>query len=282
MGSALPPENALADVAAFRAREERWDKIRAAGLPWDDPREDAPATSLLSDDGVSIEYRGSGGPHPRPGVPGCQPWPERPALTGHLLAFAEDGVLIAPWEVTELIVTAAERRDPAPILEYVAGEERQARYEAIHGQWSRGGRHSDGHHISAEICAQVDAECSRPCREVLRSWCGADAADRFDELAELRRAIRRVGEVAQAAISALWSVGGDAEASRLQRELVPEPSAALAQAARFAGHEPPRRPALPMVPGCRTATDAVHDGAPLSFLSPNPVLRSCARACPPA
>src|ERR1700722_18430135 len=55
-----------AGAAEFRAREERWDKVRAAGLPLDDPREDAAGTvveTLLSDDGIGIGYRASGAVH---------------------------------------------------------------------------------------------------------------------------------------------------------------------------------------------------------------------------
>lgn len=52
-----------AGVAEFRAREERWDKIHTAGLPVDDPREDAPETvieMLFSEDEASSGYRESG------------------------------------------------------------------------------------------------------------------------------------------------------------------------------------------------------------------------------
>ena len=54
---------------------------------------------------------------------------------------------------------------------------------------------------------------------MLRSWCGEQAAVRFDELAELRKEVRRVGEVAQAAIGALRKAGRGKEATRLEREL---------------------------------------------------------------
>jgi hypothetical protein len=210
------------NVAEFRADEERWDRIQAAGLPPDDPRESAAETVtelLFREDEVAIGYRESGAVHiidpaglaARLGLDAGQ-------LTGHPLAFTQDGVLVAPWEVTELVVKTAVLQNPAPVLADVADGERKAQYEAIHGSWS-GRRGGEDHHIRPEICIQVDCEYSRPRREVLRSWCGAEATERFDELAELRVEIRRVGEVAQAAIDALRSAGRDAEASRLQREL---------------------------------------------------------------
>jgi hypothetical protein len=210
------------DVSVFRAREERWDRLAGAGLPLDDPREDAAETLIdlaLREARVSLCYRGSGAirisdPAALAANLGLDPH----QLTGHPLAFTEDSELVVPWEVTELVITAAARRNPTPVLEYVAEAERKARRESIHGCWS-GGRRSNDHHIKPEICMQVDSEYSRPRREVLRSWCGAEARDRFDELAELRKEIRRVGKVAESAIDALRSAGRQAEASRLQREL---------------------------------------------------------------
>lgn len=208
----------------FRAREEQWSGIRAAGLPDGDPRE-GPAEIvvdlLLRDDGVTIEWRGAVSVQVRdPASIAARLGLDVRQLTGHPAAFWERGVLIAPWEVTELLVTTAARLNPIPILEHVAEEERKARREAIHGRRYRGPRHVGADtRFEPELCAAVDNEYYRPRREILRSWCGAEATDRFAELAELREEVRRVGEVAQSAISALRSAGCEAEAVRLQREL---------------------------------------------------------------
>jgi hypothetical protein len=211
------------NVAEFRAREERWSRIDAAGLPLDDPREGAAQTvieMLLDEDEVSIGYRESGAVHIRDPASlagrlglACE------RLTGHPLVFTEGDVLIAPWEITELIVTTAAHLNPTPILESVAHEERKAQHEAIHGRWSRWGRDRHDHYSEPEHCAQFDREYLRPRRELLRSWCGVEAVDRFDELAELRKEIRRVGEIAQKAIDALRTAGHETEAARLQRDL---------------------------------------------------------------
>jgi hypothetical protein len=211
------------DVAGFRAREERWNKIHAAGLPLDDPREGAAEIvleMLLGDDQVSLGYRESGairlgdpaGIASRLGLDVEQ-------LTGHPLGFSEDGALIVPWNVTELIVMTAARLNPGPILEYVAQEERKAKHEAIHGSWSRGGRRGRDHYFEPDLCAEVDEEYQRPRRDILRRWCGAEASDRFDELSELREEIRRLTQVAQSAIDALRQAGNNRQASKLQREL---------------------------------------------------------------
>ena len=89
----------------------------------------------------------------------------------------------------------------------------------MHGRWYRGGRRHDDFYVEPEHCAETDNQYSRPRRECLRTWCGDDATDRFDELAELRKEVRRVGEIAQSAINALCAAGRRAEAAGLQREL---------------------------------------------------------------
>jgi hypothetical protein len=68
------------------------------------------------------------------------------------------------------------------------------------------------------MCAG-DNEHGKPKREILRSWCGTEAVERYDELTELRTAIRRVGQVAEAAISALRAAGRKQEAAELARQL---------------------------------------------------------------
>lgn len=210
-------------VDEFRAREARWDRIDTAGLPLDDPREDAAQTVielLLGDDGVEMGYRESGAIRLRdPAAVATKLGLDPGQLTGHPLAFTEDEVLVAPWEVTELIVTTAARRNPGPVLEHVARKEREAQHEAIHGRWYPGGRRHDDWYVEPERCAETDNEYFRPRRELLRTWCGAEATDRFDELAELRKEVRRIGEVAQSAIQALRVAGRQAEAARLQRDL---------------------------------------------------------------
>lgn len=222
----VPPTRLKArwqDVGQYRAREERWNQIDAAGLPLDDPREDAAQTIidlLLADDGAEIGYRESGAIRLRdPAALAAKLGLDPGELTGHPLAFTENDVLIAPWEVTELIVTTAARHNPQPVLDHVAQEERKARREAIHGRWYPGRRGHEDFRIEPESCVESDNEYHRPRRELLRTWCGTDATDRFDELAELRKEIHRVGEIAQSAINALRGAGRQAEAARLQRDL---------------------------------------------------------------
>jgi hypothetical protein len=211
------------NVGEFRQREERWSRMYEAGIPDDDGRADAAeriVELLLDDAQVSILYREAGAARIcDPDVLAARLELDVAQITRHPLAFADGDATIVPWEVTELIAMTAARRSPAPVLEHVASEERNDQHEAIHGRWSRGGRRSGDYFFEPESCQEMDGKYHRPCREILRSWCGADAADRFDELARLRIEVRRVGEVAQAATDALRTAGGEQQASRLQREL---------------------------------------------------------------
>lgn len=213
-------------VAEYQAREDQWKRLREASLHRDDPRgfavEDV-VIALLEQYDASIDGRVHGAI--RIGKPaelaaglGLEPG----LVSGHPLAFTQDGTLIVPWPVTELVVTTATQQNPGPVLRRVEDEERKARQEALHGHPS-GGRTDADRFIRPEICQKVDDEFGRPIREVLRSWCGAAAISQADELTHLRSEVRRITGIAQQAIQALRDAGQARHAARLTRELdVPE------------------------------------------------------------
>ncbi len=210
------------EVGEYQAREGRWAAIHAAGIDGDDPRAGAAERVLeltLDDEAVEMGYREGGSV--RLGDPSrlaAAIGLDLDRLIGHPLCFIEDNVTIAPWAVTELIVTTIASRTPEPILQFIAAEERRARYEAIHGRWwgpVRGPRD----YMEPERCIEFDDTYYKPEREVLRQWCGEEAGEWFDELLELRKEIRRVGEVAQGAIDALITVGAKDVAADLTRSL---------------------------------------------------------------
>lgn len=210
------------EVDEYRAREERWDRIYATGLDLDDPREDAAeeVLELLIDDEVaSIGYRRGGAISiSQPQVLADQLGLQVEQLTGHPDSYIEDGVVIAPWEITELVVRTAAEKSPEPIRQRVWEGEQKARYEAIHGGYLSASRGTDMY-VSAEHSIEFDNDYRKPQRKVLRSWCRIEAVERFDELVELRKEIKRVGDVAQRAITALPAAGHASQASQLEREL---------------------------------------------------------------
>lgn len=209
-------------VEEFRAREERWERVSAPGPEGDDPRHYA-ASEILDeyvDPAVATIQRGASISIKRPEA--LANWLGLPLeqLTDYPEAFIEDGAFVAPWPATEIVAGAVAQRHCEQILRKVEEEERKARYEAIHGTYISGGRgRGRDSHISPEICAEVDEQDSAPIRAVLRQWCGAENVQRFDELVELRKEIRRVGDVAQSAIDVLRAHGLASPAAELEREL---------------------------------------------------------------
>ncbi len=204
------------------AREQRWKRLETVGPDRDDPRSDAARTvlELLVREEVAELHFQDGSPLAikQPGVLATELDLDEKQFGDHPDAFVEDGVVWAPWKVTELVVRAAAQRNSDRILQHVAAEERKAHYEAIHGHYlppSRG----EAIYISPEHSVEFDREYLQPQREVLRAWCGVEAVERVDELVELRKEIKRVGDVAESAIEALHRAGEDAHAAQLRREL---------------------------------------------------------------
>lgn len=209
------------EAEEFQASEVRWNRLASVGPAQDDPRGDAASEILdkyLDEEIATVNYRG--------GTALCLKDPKLLAeqlglqveqLTSFPEAFTEGGCAISPWPAAELVAKALARRNADQILRRVAREEQQARYDSIYGRpYPRSGV---PRRISAEICAEVDRESGAPLREVLRSWCGADNVDRFDELIALHQEIQRVGDVAQRMIDAMKANGEDVLASEFQREL---------------------------------------------------------------
>lgn len=206
----------------FEARETRWNRVASAGLPQDDPLSFAASEVIdeyLDEELATINY-GRGGDSialRKPELLAEQLSLEVEQLAEYPEAFTEDGVVIAPWPVTELIAKRLAERHAEKILQRVEKEERQARHEAIYGRASSYSRGSG--HISPEIAAEIDQELNAPVREILRSWCGAESVNQFDELIALRKEIKRVGDLAQEMIGALRTHGHESVAANFEHEL---------------------------------------------------------------
>ncbi|CAN5378311.1 hypothetical protein BH10ACT9_BH10ACT9_41240 [soil metagenome] len=210
-------------VDTFRASEARWDRIFDLGRGFDDPADGAATevfTALIAADIARMEYREAGACR----ITDSDRLTELTGLDAAVWlhcpeGFTEGADLVVPWPVTEQIAAAAARRNPAPILEAVHNEENEARYHAVHGHWYRGRGSRPDYTIPAEICIKVDNEHGKPRRAILRQWCGAEAADRYDELVELRKEIHRVGQIAETAIGELRKAGRKQQAEHLARQL---------------------------------------------------------------
>ncbi|WP_413247828.1 hypothetical protein [Sinomonas flava] len=209
------------EAAEFQAREERWERVSSAGPHREDPREYAASEifdEYVDSELATINYRdGDSITIKQPMVLAALLGLRVEQLTDYPEAFIVDGAVVAPWPATLLVARTVAEQNAERVLGRVQTEEKKARYAAIHGEHLSRGRRQD--HIPPEISEEVDRDYGRPVRDVLRSWCGAENVERFDELAELRKEIERVGDVAQNAIDALRAHGHAALASQLEGEL---------------------------------------------------------------
>lgn len=131
-------------------------------------------------------------------------------LTGHHLAFLEDdGTWVTPFETLMAVARRAAEVFADDVFTAVEQEEAKARREAIHGTRD----------FDAELCAQVDEESFKPARNIIRQWCGKDAAGRSHELQALRTEVMRLGKLIEHAIRELHAVGAKKAADAIERDL---------------------------------------------------------------
>lgn len=208
-------------VDAFRADEARWDAVNALAPRSSSPEAEAAeeAAELLIPEEVGMLWRGYlrvDDVQALAGIAGV----DEDYIGSHPQGFTTDeGSLIVPWPLALEIVKKAITRDPDRVLEPLMRDEARARYEAIHGHHFRTTR-GQGGYLPPEDCVRYDAESSygAPKRALLREWAG-ERAERWDELIELRKEIKRVGEVAESAIRALRANGHQHAADRLETDL---------------------------------------------------------------
>jgi hypothetical protein len=117
----VPPTRLKAlwtDVGDFEAAEQRWERIWERGIGLGDPRWEAAheiMRLLVKEDLAELRYR-EGGALRIHQVDELARALNLPAdvLTDSPDSFYEDGDLVVPWEVAEVIVTAAARQAPDP------------------------------------------------------------------------------------------------------------------------------------------------------------------------
>jgi hypothetical protein len=135
---------------------------------------------------------------------------------------AYDGSAL-PWAITEEIVRALAVRHPGALLQAIHLDEAKARWRAMHGEVSKGGRRQPDRTLSAGVCQTVDLEYV-PMRAVVRTWCGAAAAN-YDELAAARAEVVRITAIAESAINRMRHTGRkDCAHCGLLRDLEETPS----------------------------------------------------------
>lgn len=200
-------------------RERRWAALRDASAGFRESTEDR-ALSMLFDylpdwDLARLLYNTNAGILEIPNVEALAADLDldRDLIVGDPVSFVEDGSLFVPSRVTLVVAERLARRCADVVLQKNEAAEREAREQNRWG-WMSG----RDHHISAEICAEVDKNFE-PARELVRRWCGAESQDRYDELAALRVEVVRLGKLVERAVGAVRAAGDDRTAAALEREL---------------------------------------------------------------
>jgi hypothetical protein len=157
------------DVADLEAAEQHWEHIWERGIGLGDPRWEAAheiMRLLVNEDLAELGYREGGATRIHQVDQLARALTVRADLfTGTPDAFFEDGDLVVPWEVTELIVTTAARKDPDPVMAYIELEEAQAFHDSIPGGRVSGRRGAETY-VEGDDCSKID---------LLRTWCSSEA-----------------------------------------------------------------------------------------------------------
>jgi hypothetical protein len=134
-------------------------------------------------------------------------------------SFEDEGDLIVPWPVMEMIARRAAERNPEPMLRHVEKQEAEQQQGKIYGIRFRRTKHDDGY-LTADQVAELDEEpIHRPCRDLMRQWCGADAVESRDDMRQLRAEVRRLGMLTLEATKILREAGSKRDAARIERQL---------------------------------------------------------------
>ncbi|WP_232666273.1 hypothetical protein [Pseudonocardia sp. TRM90224] len=216
----VPPARlkvAWSDRVEFIAREQRWAAVRAVAdldnttVDW--------ALGEVFDNLPDWSYAR---PYRNHGLVGVLEIADLEAMLAdldleqtvveHPLSFVDDGMLVVPWPVTEVVARRLAETYAHRLLPILDGLDAEA---DRHNRW---GYMSGDHHMPADICAETDAEF-RPGRDMARDWCGQPARDRHDELVALREEVIRLGLLVESAVTALRAAGADKPAGRIEREL---------------------------------------------------------------
>lgn len=128
-----------------------------------------------------------------------------------------DGTVGAAWPALREVARRAAEPHPDELLREFDRERRSWKQQAVYG-WYYRARSPDNGYIRPEIRAEVNAEYAKAW-DVIRGWCGAEAADRLDELRALRTEVIRLGALVEHAIDALRRSGATTDAAWVEREL---------------------------------------------------------------
>jgi hypothetical protein len=209
-------------VDEFTARERRWDAVIEVSWIRDTAEHFAASAvfhALIDESLATIGFNNRAGVATIHDLDGLARFLEVDPgqLRADSRSFIEDDALVVPWSITQLIVQRAAQRNPDRIL-----RRRERRSRARAAQSPRSNLCNLAHeaglaHRREYFVESEDEPDNRPCWDLLRQWCGVEAATRRDELHELRKEVARLGSLMQQAIACLRAAKQIHDADRLER-----------------------------------------------------------------
>ncbi|WP_375502608.1 hypothetical protein [uncultured Jatrophihabitans sp.] len=217
------------NAGEYSARETRWQAVIATSPTARTPADYATSyvfTTLIDSALATTDISGAAGVsliHDQAGLAAFLELDPQ-LLLAEKLAFCEDGALVVPWSITELIATTAARANPDPLLHHAQAREADYRNKTMHGEYHDPRGQDRAVHIPAEWFVQeLGAAHNEPYWNLLRSWAGFDNTQHYDNLKRLRHELARTTAIAHDAIAALREQGSVRIANRFERLLKEHP-----------------------------------------------------------
>lgn len=132
-------------------------------------------------------------------------------------SFEDDGRFVAVWPAALTAAQRVAKRRAEKLQAEMHADEVDYREKAIHGDHRRS---RDGRSwFTPPEFFREQLERSERVHAIVRRWCGAESADRFDELVALRAEVVRLGEIVTRAADSLERAGLSRQAKQLERDL---------------------------------------------------------------
>lgn len=140
---------------------------------------------------------------------------EQPLMDAEGAFVDRHGLYHAPWPTTRNLLERACHVWTEDVIRLIGQTEREIVTRARTGRYL--GRRN-GYWVPPEQCVE-DNDTAQAMVDMLRTWCGQPATERFDELRALREEVRRVGGIAEQALTQLRRHGHTRDADKLTKQL---------------------------------------------------------------
>ena len=130
------------------------------------------------------------------------------------LAFTDrSGVLVMPWSAGLVVLQGIARAFAEQLVSEMHDDEERLRDQVTRG-WHRTYSWEE-----REARPEEALKAREPLYALVRTWCGAEAVDRFDELVALRAEVIRLGKLVERSVQALRKQGAATTAATIEHDL---------------------------------------------------------------